>query len=688
VGASVAFVLFALIYVIPGYTAGWSLDLFDFRRRLPGSRFVIAIVLSLAISPILTFLSYHFSSVGPTFVLLGAFAVAFIVILARTKQPATPPAVKRLQWIAIVSAAAWSTVAIISLTDLQWGNRLYNNSVAYDFTTRVAIINSITRSGVPPINASYFPGHPIRMTFVYYFWYIPCSLVEQLGGSWVDAHAAMIASVAWCGLALVSGIALYLRIRNPEGGEKAWRTGLLGGGLLLVSGLDILAVLLNFTNLIWYHGDLEHWNEQITAWVGSLSWVPHHVAGLIACMAAVILIHWMRGQKASKQLGAAVVAGLALASAIGLSVYVTLVFVAFWGIWLITLFFQNERRLSLWMVLIGAIAVVAANPFLLGLIRGSESTQGGAGLPVALAVRVFTPILPFVGAYPPRLLDLIDLLVLPINYLMELGFFFVAALFWVRAHGSGKWKQNPYHLAEVILLGVTVFIGSFVRSTVISSNDFGWRSWLPGQFVLLIWGADIIASLFPSGLLHTRFEYSQTRRLAVELKALLLLGLLTSVADIALLRTWPLFEDAGITSAVTLQCPDLQQGKRTMAARLAYDYINTNTPQGAIIEPNPVDLLNKPAGLYANRQIAASGLTTYGVSQDELMARAALIARIFRSSTWPEIDASCRQFSINLIVANDQDPIWDNLTVLEAQRQPIYHNGFYAVLPCGESPEP
>ena len=472
------------------------LSLFEFKHRLPAVRFVVAIVISVAISPILTFLTYDLASVELTFLMLAAFATAFIAILMRSEQNVTANDIWRLQRIVIFAAVGWTIFCVLSLVDIQWNNKLFYNSVSYDFTTRVAIINAITRTGVPPINPSYFPGHPIRLTYLYYFWYIPCSLVDQLGGSWVDARSAMIASVAWCGLGLGSTIALYMRLRNPESGRKAWNAGLLGSGLLLVSGLDLIPVLFSLRTLIVFRGDLEHWNEQITAWVGSLLWVPHHVAALIACTAAVMLLHSVRGQQARKQLGAVVVAGLAFASGFGLSVFVTLVFVAFWGLWLIVLFVQKERRLSVLMALVGIIALITASPFLAGLFASGNSSGGGNGVPLAFAVRSFRPIIPFVSSYRPALLNLIFLLLLPINYLMELGFFFVAALIWIQQHDKGRWRQNPFHTSEIILLSVALFVGSFIRSTLIGSNDLGWRAWLPGQLVLLIWAVDVLKGSF------------------------------------------------------------------------------------------------------------------------------------------------------------------------------------------------
>ena len=689
-GAVLASAFFALVYIAPGYVTGWLLDLFDFRQRTSAARFVIAIVLSVAISPILLFLIYHFTSAQITILFLLVIGIAFSIILLKSKYASLPDDATSFYRTALLVAIGWVIFAILFIVDIQWGDRLYYNLISIDFTTRVALVNAITRSGVPPINPSYYPGHPVHLTFLYYFWYIPCSLVAQIGSPFISGYTAMIASVAWCGLGLMATIALYLRLRNPAGGSSTWKSSLLGIGLLLVSGLDFIpALILIVTTRLadgysYLDGDIESWNEEIAAWISSVSWVPHHVAALIACLAALMLIHSVRGQGISKQIKAGLVAGLAFASAVGLSVYVTLVFVLFWGIWMIVLFFQKQRSLSLIMGSAGIIALIAASPFLAGLVSGNNASLPGGEIPMAFSVRMFRPLYTFISTYPPLLLNLIYLLVLPINYLMELGFFLIAGLLWIQQHRKRDLTQNPFHLAEIILLGITVFIGSFIRSTSIANNDLGWRTWLAGQFILLVWGVDVINRFFPHALEKTKQNSSPPRRISGQLRIFLVLGLLTTITDALLLRTWPMMVDAGISGFPNIFSPDTQLGKRTFAARQAYDFINVHTPQNVLIQDNPDDPSNRPIGLYANRPIAISGQTAYGVPLQDFNNRALSISRIYDgSSSWAEIDPICAANSIDIIVMTDIDPIWKNLSSLEQERKPLYQNDYYAVFMCG-----
>lgn len=354
---------------------------------------------------------------------------------------------------------------------------------------------------------------------------------------------------------------------------------------------------------------------------------------------------------------------------------------------MLVLFFQKERWLSLLMALAGIIALIAASPFLVGLIGGNHSTSPG-GIPIAFAVRMFIPVYVFISTYPPVLINLIFLLLLPVNYLMELGFFFLAGLIWIQQYNRKQWKQNPFYLPEIILLSATIFVGSFIRSTAIGNNDLGWRAWLPGQFILLIWSVDVINRLFPNGWHKNEGSPQSTRQIIQYLKLFLIIGLLTTMTDVVLLRTWPMLVDAGVAGFPSKLSPDTQLGKRTFAARLAYDFINLHTQENTIIQDNPADFLNPPIGLYANRAIAISGHTAFGVSVQDLTNRANLISKIYTSANWAEIDQTCITNNIDLIIATDVDPIWKNLPILEQQRNPLYQNRYYAVFACGNRVKP
>ena len=679
-GATLAFCLFPLVIVFPGYIFGWVLDLFDFKRRQPIVRLGIGIVLSFVISPIVLHLTSSLLSFNFSLLTLTGFAAAFAIIILREK-PVSTSKTKRHAKPFFGIGICWAAFAILSLINIQWKDHLYFSVTSFDQTTRVAIIEAMTRTGIPPINPSYYPGHPVQLTFLYYFWYILCSMIDAIGGQYVDARAALNASSAWAGLGLMAVIALYLRQRNENRGEPAWRSARIGISLLAVSGLDVIPIAMLMLATGQIVGSIDVWNTWIQSWTASALWVPHHVASLIAGLSAMMLAQSARGRSTSKQFVILTVAGLGFASALGLSMYVILVFVIFWGIWLVAIFLQKtDRSVILPMIFSGMVAILLASPFLMGLLQG-----GGGGdasqFPIVFEIRTFLQLESFVKDWSPIARSLIMLAVLPINYLFELGFFFMAGLYWFKIKDKMTFRSNPFYLAEILLLAVAFLVGSCLRSTLITSNDLGWRAWLPGQFILLIWGVDVLENLvLPSNPVSSiTGEAKKNRNL---LLVFLSIGILTSVVDAVLLRTaWPVMTGAEVT-------------QKYYSARLAYDYLRDNIPAGVITQNNPLNYVDRPSGQYGTHQMVVADRadrTSYGVSLDIFNKLTDEIGVIFTSENvndWQFTDRICRKHSIELLIIEDTDPIWDSIPALKMQRPPLYENTHYALFACGDYEAP
>ena len=667
--AALAFCLFPLVIVFPGYVFGWLFDLFDFRLRRLFVRLAIGLALSFAVSPIVLYLTSSLISFNFALLTLGGFALAFTVIAFRQKYALTADA-KLFLWV----GAAWSAFAILSLINIQWTDQLYLSVTSFDQTTRVAVIEAMTRTGVPPVNPSYYPGHAVSLTFLYYFWYILCSMVDALGGNYVDARASLNASSAWSGIGLMAVVALYLRQRNANGTGSTARLSRIGISLLAISGLDIFPALFLMWRTGLVIGSVDVWNTWIPSWTASNLWVPHHVAALVAGLSAMMLAQSARGKPPSRQYLILGMAGLGFASAFGLSVYVMFVFAAFWGIWLVILFFhRGERGLVLPMLVAGLIALTLSIPFLMGLFQGSGGASGGQ-FPIIFEIRSFLQLESFVKDWAPFARSLVMLTLLPVNYIMELGFFFIAALVWFTSRSKADIRSNPFYLAEVILLGVVLVIGSCLRSTLITSNDLGWRAWLPGQFILLVWGVDVLDKLLSSqaSVSSMSDETIKTKRLIF---VFMMIGSLTSVMDAVLLRTaWPMMTGVETT-------------RKYYSARLAYDYLRDHVPSDIITQNNPLNYVDRPSGLYGTHQMVISDRTAYGVPFDQFNTLVDEVGVLFTAknpSDWQLVDDICRTHSIDLLIFENTDPIWASIPFLETQRTPLYQNPSYALFACGD----
>jgi hypothetical protein len=51
---------------------------------------------------------------------------------------------------------------------------------------------------------------------------------------------------------------------------------------------------------------------------------------------------------------------------------------------------------------------------------------------------------------------------------------------------------------------------------------------------------------------------------------------------------------------------------------------------------------------------------------------------------WQLTDTLCQQYSIDILIFKDTDPIWSSLAILKTQRPALYENSHYAIFACGD----
>src|SRR5208282_1956623 len=306
------------------------LDLFEFRQRRPILRLILAVPLTIAICPMLSYLLARFLEPGLLFY-MGAFA-ACAWLLAKGVRRTKLRSVSKYIWVALGLVTLWGVVAIGSMVDLQIGGKLYPPIVAYDHSVRTALTAAISRH-VPPDNPFFAnAGVPLRY---HYLWLLFCSLPMKVFH--LSPRCVVFSGVVWCGLGLICLIAVGLKFLMRVQTDIERKT-LLAVGMLCVTGLDILPTLyIGLAERSWL-SDMEWWNEaQITSWVASVLWVPHNVAALIACFVAFLLLRHQADANRRWATAPVIVAGMAFASAAGMSVYVTFTFVVAVGFWLLAL---------------------------------------------------------------------------------------------------------------------------------------------------------------------------------------------------------------------------------------------------------------------------------------------------------------------------------------------------------------
>jgi hypothetical protein len=505
----------------------------------------------------------------------------------------------------------------------------------------------------------------------------------------------MFGGTVWAGIALMSLIAMSFKFFIGAREHLARKT-LIGCSLLLVTGLDILPTALIYAHWHTVTPDMEWWNVQITSWVDALLWTPHHIMSVVACTVGLLLIRQPSATKYRRAI-AIVIAGLAFASAVGLSVLATFTFALFVVFWLPIAAYQRWWDDVTGLLGAGAVALVAALPYLRIAMGPGVDNYGGGGRFFAVAIRNFPMAIHLIASlfhtssHSLPFQQLILFLLLPLNYFLELGFFFVVGAIRLHSIRTGSTQMTREEQTGWVIVGTSFLVGSFMRSTTIGSNDLGWRCFLQAQLVLLLWAALLVDEWW-----STRRVAGVGRREVVGLaRALALIGVIGTTYQVVMLRIYPILQDHELvdaTGAAWLD-QDLRLGKRTYALRSIYDSLRNGLPAGAIVQYNPNAISFVPHQLYSGHG-AAVGLplcgAVFGGNILQCEDRAAYVVRLFEKPSQAEsagLDDMCSEYGIDVLLADDLDFAWRKHDSWVWTRKPILANQYARAFACGDRNE-
>jgi hypothetical protein len=265
---------------------------------------------------------------------------------------------------------------------------------------------------------------------------------------------------------------------------------------------------------------------------------------------------------------------------------------------------------------------------------------------------------------------------IPLNYLLELGFFFLVGLIALRKFRK-RGALSREELASVAMVTTSMLICTFFRSSMIENNDLGWRGFLIAQFVLVFWAVDVLA------------EYKllvNQRRLLI---AFIVIGAAGSVYDLALNRLYPVLADNGIVPTLDWMSRDRQLGKRTYASRYAYDWARKATPPTSAIQFNPkVEFEDIPAMLYSDRRFVASDLgcdTDFGGDPKLCAAAVSRLLDFYSVQVKPNRESIadvCGDIPTGLFIAKDTDRVWAAHDSWVWTGKPIFANRYIRLFGC------
>lgn len=685
-GALKALLIFPIYLLTPGYVAGWTMNLFDFRGRPFAERILHGIGLSVAITPIAAALlsrAVSLSAVNAIFITVAAGCAALLIHEVRNHRARLGFRIDGETRVLAIAMAAWSLIALGLLIDIQVGNRLYLSTSVFDHSIRIAFTRSIVTNGVPPVNPLFYPGRTVPLHY-YYYWFLVSALPGKLLG--LDPRLTVYASCVWAGFALAATVPLYLKYFMEER-EQLRAKSLWGIALLLVTGLDLiptLVYLLSPGHTLF--AEMEWWDsEAIGSWIASFLWVPHHIAALVAClMGFLVLWRCGRGTSRSQRTTAWGLAGLAFASAAGLSIYVAMTFGLFLIVWGMLLLAQRRWQELVILTAAGAIALALSFPYL------HELRTGGAGTHfVVWGLRWHTgDSLGLMNIQSPVVREITSFLEMPLMYLIELGFFFAVGALRLRRLFTELRTLAAWEIASWLMLGASLFVASFLRSEVITANDLGIRSILLMQFVLLLWAVPLVYEWRASRGANLRQARAVVRPWTLGLLAIL--GLAATVYQVSLMRSYAFFHD-NTTGSPDYRVPSRDLAGMLYSIRSDFEALGRSLPGDAIVQADPWSHFYIPYPLYATRRAISSipqcGYPFSGqMYERECYQLQLIIGRAFDQPGWlqtKDVDSFCDHFLINALLVTFQNAEWQAKDSWVWQRKPLLADEQVRIIGCG-----
>ena len=581
-------------------------------------------------------------SVGLDAALTANLALALVGVALAARAGWRP----RLSRLDALVAVAWLGVVALEWIDFDVGGGLRQPSLILDLVKHAATVQAIHDGGAPPPDPFFL--RPARVSY-YYFFYTLGALSEQLCGGLADARATVGGLVFWTGVALHGLIRLGLARAGLVAQPWSRRVGLTLLAVMAIGGLDIVPVVILARSGRGWLPDPVWWNEQIGGVVDSLLWVPHHVTALIASLVGFMALSdgalsdapetgWLRRMA---------FAGVCFASALGLSVWVTIGAVATAGCWLATLLQARRWRIAGGLLVAGAVSLLLAAPQLLDLRAGRPA---GGPLPVSLTIRAFSPVENALGPGPLRLLA--RLVCLPLNYFAEFGLLASGALLFLRQRPAGG---TPTDFARILAIaaGCGLFIGAVVKSNLYN-NDLGWRVVLFALAAALAWTVAGLETRFAAATAAT-----PSRPLWREIPALFWIlggvGLATTLYTLVNERTYA-GEPLPPSASVLATDPKAQRDLRS-----AYAWAGAHLPARLVLQHDPAAPRVFPFGLYGRNRVAvaddAAGL--YGAPQAAVSARVAALVPLFVDVLPASVvRARAKANGVDALVVDAADPVW------------------------------
>jgi hypothetical protein len=497
---------------------------------------------------------------------------------------------------------------------------------------KIAIIDAMTRQGLPPVNPVVGEFGAAGRLAYYYLWHFSAAeLALPLHATGWEADIALTWFTAFASLALMMSIAVWLSKSSAAG--------------FIVVALAAAASLRETSNLLFGSYRLEPFLASPTGFAGWLfqsAWVPQHLMAASCTVAAMILlVQYAERQSAARLLSLAlmVAAGFESSAYVG-GVTFAAAAVAATPILLVKV--APARRTGFAAGLAGAavLALALAAPFIRDQLAVIAARGGGSPI-------VFHPFEVLGTMFSPTARRALDapaywLILLPV----ELPATFIAGTIALLAawRGGVVGVEKTTVAVLSVLAGAGLVIAWLLFGTLGDNNDLALRAVLPPAMILIVAAS--------AGMMRSRWR--------IAIAATALAGFLLSLPDTAAMIHSNFVGNVETEDRIFSQTPELWAAVRRYtppSARIANNplYLQDLTPW-------PVNigwaLLADRSSCFAGREMA---LAFAALPSERREAINTQFIRVFGGKGTPaDIDDLANKFGCDVVVVVPQDPAWAN----------------------------
>ncbi|MFL6464667.1 MAG: hypothetical protein ACJ73N_09700 [Bryobacteraceae bacterium] len=674
----------APLFLVPGYLLNRTTQILAGRDENAVDTMSASLVLSIGICPVILYLLGKLSILN-TRAFFWACALGFLLLVWRKRADLRRALARRSVRFCTGLALLWLVIAVFIQIDWQWKDRIYPSGIMYDDALRIGLIGGIARAhSLPPPDPFLRLGTAIPLGY-HYFWFLLCSLVSREAPSWVGPRGALMAGTIWTALALWAALSLWLRKTQSEPRRVSvrWAVAAL---VLSISGLDLVIIGSNIIRRLvvgkphWIPApSLDWWSfDQVTNWADILLWVPHCAGALAACAAGLLILTDTAKQEPKRDVIHATVAGICFASSVGMSIYVTFGFAVFFTVYFVFLCARKNWAGVGQIAGAGVVAVLLALPYL----RETRANTSGQQF-FYLALRKPGKIIWLLTSHASRWVKAIFYgPEMALTLFLEFGFFLLALFYWWRMRPPRMSTEHRWVL--MLLLLTPLFATSILRSDAVGSNDIAMRGIFPTQLALAVMAGEWLLNEAFAPRLRPAFG-TVVKRLPVPALVLLTAGLVTTAAELILLRTFTMFQQSDRADNTFIESRDV--GLLAADARAAYGWLQQHSDPNTVVQQNPSVHWDFLFGLYANRQSVVNGKVTLlfnrWYSPQVRQAIQDLSVLFDGGTTAPSNpDSVCAQWGINYLVVKSEDPVWAERNSWVWSIPAVYQNPMARIYSC------